>query len=358
MSGEQEKINSKKIVEQVIQNVMTQNDDEASMTLEEMEKQQKEADAVLGASDADNCSYSKGYVARQALYSCLTCTIDGEMAGICLACSLTCHKDCEMVELYTKRNFRCDCGNSKMKRGCDLEKNKEPINSNNTYNHNYKGLYCTCDRPYPDPDCPPELEDDEMIQCIICEDWYHGTCLKIEKSMLEKEDNGELICIECISKHEHLQYYNILNPETETVSEKCLRPKTKIEVGNCGMFVKESFRVDLCSCDLCKSVLNEDSLLFLIAQGDSMEEYEDIGQEKIEAENSQTDNQINSLLNNLDSRGQQEIAYGIHSLKSAISSMLGAVEDGGEVTADHVAIFKRKLEADIEERKKRRRLDA
>ena len=55
-----------------------------------------------------------------------------------------------------------------------------------------------------------------MIQCIICEDWYHGTCLKIEKSMLEKEDNGELICIECISKHEHLQYYNILNPESET----------------------------------------------------------------------------------------------------------------------------------------------
>ena len=41
-----------------------------------------------------------------------------------------------------------------------------------------------------------------------------------------------------------------------------------------------------------------------------MEEYEDIGQEKIEAQNSQTDNQINSLLDNLDSRGQQEIAYG------------------------------------------------
>ena len=48
----------------------------------------------------------------------------------------------------------------------------------------------------------------------------------------------------------------------------------------------------------------------------------------------------------------------IHSLKSAISSMLGAVGDGEEVTAEHVAVFKRKLEADIEERKKRRRLDA
>ena len=44
-----------------------------------------------------------------------------------------------MVELYTKRNFRCDCGNSEMKRGCDLEKNKDAVNANNTYNHNYKG---------------------------------------------------------------------------------------------------------------------------------------------------------------------------------------------------------------------------
>ena len=48
-----------------------------------------------------------------------------------------------------------------------------------------------------------------------------------------------------------------------------------------------------------------------------MEEYEDIGQEKIEAENSQTDNQINSLLDNLDSRGQQEIAYGYDLLELA-----------------------------------------
>ena len=110
-----------------------------------------------------------------------------------------------------------------------------------------------------------------------------------------------------------------------------------------------------------------------------MEEYEDIWQEKNEAQNSKNENKINTLLDNLDSRGQQEIAYGydlfelgsttqnllylnpilrIHSLKSAISSMLGAVGDGEEVTAEHVAVFKRKLEADIEERKKRRRLDA
>ena len=30
--------------------------------------------------------------------------------GICLACSYHCHDGHEMVELYTKRNFKCDCG--------------------------------------------------------------------------------------------------------------------------------------------------------------------------------------------------------------------------------------------------------
>ena len=30
--------------------------------------------------------------------------------GICLACSYHCHEGHELVELYTKRNFKCDCG--------------------------------------------------------------------------------------------------------------------------------------------------------------------------------------------------------------------------------------------------------
>ena len=34
----------------------------------------------------------------------------GVKAGICLACSLKCHDGHDLFELYTKRNFRCDCG--------------------------------------------------------------------------------------------------------------------------------------------------------------------------------------------------------------------------------------------------------
>lgn len=48
---------------------------------------------------------------------------------------------------------------------------KDEINSLNSYNQNFTGVYCTCKRPYPDPE---DNTDDEMIQCIICEDWFHG----------------------------------------------------------------------------------------------------------------------------------------------------------------------------------------
>ena len=45
---------------------------------------------------------------RQALYACLTCTPaapEADSAGVCLACSLSCHDGHELVELYTKRYY-------------------------------------------------------------------------------------------------------------------------------------------------------------------------------------------------------------------------------------------------------------
>ena len=65
----------------------------------DVEKERNEiASAVLGASDATNCSYNQGYVYRQALYCCVTCLKesqpgsksianldDQQLHGICLA---------------------------------------------------------------------------------------------------------------------------------------------------------------------------------------------------------------------------------------------------------------------------------
>ena len=82
---------------------------------------------------------------------------------------------CELVELYTKRNFRCDCGTSRMTKKCKLEPKKE-VYTRNRYNQNFLGLYCTCHRPYPDPE---DTTDDVMIQCVVCEDWLHGRHLNM-----------------------------------------------------------------------------------------------------------------------------------------------------------------------------------
>ncbi|KAJ8269915.1 hypothetical protein GJAV_G00108220 [Gymnothorax javanicus] len=183
-------------------------EDEATVSLvdvlEEDEELEKEASAVLGGSDSEKCSYPEGYVKRQALYACNTCTPrGGDPAGICLACSYKCHEGHDLFELYTKRNFRCDCGNGKFSEfECKLYPEKENLNSDNKYSHNFFGLYCTCDRPYPDPE--DEIPD-EMIQCVVCEDWFHGRHLGTV--VTEGVELQEMVCESCMNKADFLWTY-------------------------------------------------------------------------------------------------------------------------------------------------------
>ncbi|KAJ1519581.1 hypothetical protein ONE63_004856 [Megalurothrips usitatus] len=173
--------------------------------LKEETELEEDANAVLGGSDPQNCTYPRGHVKRQAIYACTTCipaAPDQKPGGICLACSYSCHEGHDLVELYTKRNFRCDCGNSLFGGNkCNLEPGKE-INEKNKYNQNFLGVYCTCKRPYPDPE---DTNDDEMIQCIMCEDWYHGRHLGVNKAV--PSEYGEMICEQCMSDHSFLWHY-------------------------------------------------------------------------------------------------------------------------------------------------------
>ncbi|CAL9691911.1 unnamed protein product [Knipowitschia caucasica] len=172
--------------------------------LQEDEELEEEASAVLAASDADHCSYSQGYVKRQALYACGTCCPSGgAAAGVCLACSYKCHEGHQLYELYTKRNFRCDCGNSKFKDfSCKLNPDKQEVNSANKYSHNFYGLYCTCSRPYPDPE---DQVEDQMIQCVLCEDWLHGRHLGAP--VPESVEIHEMICESCMNQNLFLWTY-------------------------------------------------------------------------------------------------------------------------------------------------------
>ncbi|CAG0897963.1 unnamed protein product [Darwinula stevensoni] len=185
---------------------------------QDMQDLEEDAKAVLGPADDKHCTYLQGSMKRQALYACQTCSQGSEPAGVCLACSYACHADHQLVELYTKRNFRCDCSVSAKfpSNKCKLEPTHDDVNEQNKYNHNFRGLYCVCSRPYPDPE---DTVDDEQFQCIVCEDWFHGRHLKADGTRIENEFD-ELICFRCTRKFPFLLKYasfsvNVLPPPKE-----------------------------------------------------------------------------------------------------------------------------------------------
>ncbi|KAL6876342.1 hypothetical protein ACP4OV_012914 [Aristida adscensionis] len=178
--------------------------------IEGIEAEELRADLVLGGDDGKECTYGGGYLKRQAVFSCLTCVPAG-VAGVCTACSLACHDGHEVVELWTKRKFRCDCGNSKFGgQLCKLCPEKDTENVENSYNHNFKGSYCTCGRPYPDPEATEQVE---MIQCCICEDWFHEDHIGLNSiEEIPRDEEGEplyedFICHKCSPVCYFLKFY-------------------------------------------------------------------------------------------------------------------------------------------------------
>ena len=191
--------------------------DEEEFEFSEIFEAEDRAAALFGCVSDTECSYKLGSLPRQPLYACVNCTSDNSQSdqpgAVCLACSLICHKDHEMVEMYTKRDFTCDCGNSKFSQSCQLYPQKPALNVLNKYDGTFSGKYCKCHRPYPDKTddaCP-----DEMIQCIVCENWFHLGHLKFAPGVDPKSisDYAELICDGCMLKHCEvlLPYYKLLN---------------------------------------------------------------------------------------------------------------------------------------------------
>ncbi|XP_071454689.1 putative E3 ubiquitin-protein ligase UBR7 [Hetaerina americana] len=287
-------------------------DDKGLTMLEVLEGEQEleeDANAVLGGSDDLHCTYTQGYVKRQPLYACMTCINADEenKGGVCLACSYHCHEDHELVELYTKRNFRCDCGNRAFPSKCTLQPEREQVNELNSYNDNFRGVYCSCKRPYPDPD--DDIED-EMIQCIMCEDWYHGRHLG---SSPPAENYSEMICSHCMEKYTFLSYYvgysvfhvktaegtssNSITTEVtktddsvpkgspskksaESEEEVCKLLTYKAIPSKGATYWGEGWRKVLCSCKKCKDMYEELKISFLTDEDDPVQVYEEAAKAK------------------------------------------------------------------------------
>ncbi|KAL0727170.1 hypothetical protein Bca4012_023263 [Brassica carinata] len=373
---------------------------EATVTMKEyiesMDAEELEADLVLGGDEGDECTYPKGYMKRQAIFSCLTCTPEGN-AGVCTACCLTCHDGHELLELWTKRNFRCDCGNSKFGTlACKLLPGKDVENSENSYNHNFKGLYCTCDQPYPDPNVEEQVE---MIQCCICEDWFHEEHLGLKSSdgvssQIPRDEEGvpvyeDFICQNCSPLCSFLTLYpeklwvatkvdsngsanacsdtiesnqiptatDPVQPENSTeksvlrgCSEKLAEPKpssasgcaiatgltSRPEFEKKPLFLTKNWRNMLCKCEKCLEMYSESKVSYLLDAEDSIAEYENKAQERRTEKLEKQEGEALDRLNNLDHVSKVEIIHGIKDFKEGFRSLLESVGTSRTITSEDV----------------------
>lgn len=148
----------------------------------------------------DSCTKPLGPL-RQSIFACLTCTPPPASkyqqhtpAGVCYSCSISCHGEHNLVELFSKRDFVCDCGTTRLANSatpCNLRLNSETgakggvlgevARHGNKYNQNFEGKFCGCGEEY-----DPEKEKGTMFQCLglgtveeggCGEDWWHPECL-------------------------------------------------------------------------------------------------------------------------------------------------------------------------------------
>ncbi|KAL8997394.1 MAG: hypothetical protein Q9169_003325 [Polycauliona sp. 2 TL-2023] len=161
---------------------------------------QLEADAREALPYAfDHCTQPLGPL-RQNLFACLTCNPPPPSpsdsytpAGVCYSCSIACHGEHELVELFNRRNFTCDCGTTRLPAAspCTLRIDpttgiKGPVHSQpaaegNTYNQNFRNRFCGCGELY-----NAHTEKGTMFQCLglagekdggCGEDWWHPECV-------------------------------------------------------------------------------------------------------------------------------------------------------------------------------------
>ncbi|KAJ2890542.1 hypothetical protein IWW38_004076 [Coemansia aciculifera] len=304
--------------------------------LESQANLEREAAEVLPGK-FDECTYDKGYI-RQPLYACLTCThppskycqdaassdtadqLATDPAGMCYSCSIECHAGHEVIELFTKRQFRCDCGTKRLllpaEQGacCQLKSARTMLakleNVSNVYNHNFWGMYCSCDKFY-----VPEDEAGVMIQCYVCNDWYHDSCIG---ELPSEDDYEDYVCRACVSKHPVLRYIDskhLLYGRVVDGQVSCIEAATSSNVpsasGECSaandegggeptlkrarssvcrlrrdtaaidaqqpfdLFLAEGWKNHVCTCIDCMREIEANRLVFLVEEDDVVEPEED-----------------------------------------------------------------------------------
>ena len=233
--------------------------------------------------DTSRCSLKR---LNQSIYSCRTCfKATGQLKGVCYACSISCHTRHDLVDLGFRRAFKCDCGGTN---DCNVsvtvtrKEGEEEEKNNYEKAGNFASRFCYCLQLH-----DPDNENRVMIQCLLCLDWFHDSCITNGDSttLPNEEVFDDFFCLDCSSSdHQSIallrcyletQFSNTNDPTLSC----CQRPNEKKrklstqedqEEKNAndtlfrGTFLPLGWRSKLCRCSDCHSIMKEGGIDHLL----------------------------------------------------------------------------------------------
>jgi len=298
------------------------------------------------------CTYDEGYI-NQPVYGCKTCKKD-ERFGFCFGCSMNCHLEHEVFELFDKRNFRCDCGTPKSGWNCSFHGPLSDDNFENKYNHNFDHLYCWCNSSYNE-------QENVMYQCIICMDWFHLECIqKKESETIPSVDIVcDFICCDCVKQNSFLlYYYPILKQSNINDTESSLNNKEEnknINEENKGIVcklenlkeknsVQNTFWIkdwcnNLCRCDNCLKIYTDSNVIYLLEEKNS-DSNEEISLDQKDTFDLVTASEQAFLNLPIPQENKIDLIFGYTKMVDGLKSYLKRFADTGtEVTKKDIDLF-------------------
>ncbi len=94
-----------------------------------------------------------------------------------------------------------------------------------------------------------------MIQCHLCEDWFHDHCITAKSPM--PDDFDCFVCASCLEKHAFLSAYS---PPFTCKDATCTLPPPK-DIKQ--LFMPVGWRDDLCKCLKCTNLYASHNLEFI-----------------------------------------------------------------------------------------------
>ena len=111
-----------------------------------------------------------------------------------------------------------------------------------------------------------------MIQCELCEDWYHTSCLSKISDIPDDSLFDQYFCMLCIEDSEFLKLNSHLmsfdGHKTHENFNLCFGTKkeTKLGISKVGLFTNNIWKDAVCKCDICIENLKKDPMHILLLE--------------------------------------------------------------------------------------------